>query len=158
MKHKIKNYFQFCSLCGLEQLMKSPARVTCSTLSLIHHLLTTFQERVSHKGIIDVGLSDHQLIFCTRKFLHTKIGTHKQITFCLLKNNNAEAYEEAVNRVYFRNYENFGDMNKAYEKFIQKLMTIYDKLAPFRTKQVKVNSQEWFDGEVLASIALQDKV
>ena len=47
-------------------------------------------------------------------------------------------------------------MNKAYEIFIQKLMTVYDKLAPLKTKQVKVNSQEWFDWEVLETKALKD--
>ena len=49
-------------------------------------------------------------------------------------------------------------MNKAYENFIQKLMSVIDKLACFKTKRVKVNSQEWFDGEVLEGIALRDKL
>ena len=49
-------------------------------------------------------------------------------------------------------------MNKAYENFIQKLMTVIDKLAALQTKRVKGNSQEWFDGEPLESIALQDKL
>ena len=81
MSRKVKNYFQFCSLYGLGQLIKSPARVTCSTSSLIDHTLTTFPERVSQQGIID----------CSRKFSHTKVGTHKQITFHSLKNYTAEA-------------------------------------------------------------------
>ena len=68
MSPKVKNYFQFCSLYGLEQLIKSPIRVTCSTSSLIDHIQTTFPERVSQQGIIDVGLSDHHLIYCTRNF------------------------------------------------------------------------------------------
>ena len=37
-------------------------------------------------------------------------------------------------------------------------MSVIDKLAPFKTKRVKGNSQKWFDGEVLESIALQDKL
>ena len=37
-------------------------------------------------------------------------------------------------------------------------MNVIDKLAPFKTKRVKVNSQEWFDGEVLESIAIRDKL
>ena len=102
------------------------------------------------------GIFDQQFIFCTRAFSASKIGTHKQITFCSLKNwDLLRPYKESVNIVYFPNYENFGDMNKAYEIFIQKL-TVYDKLAPLKTKQVKVNSQEWFDREVLESKALKD--
>ena len=37
-------------------------------------------------------------------------------------------------------------------------MSVIDKLKPFKTKRVKGKSQEWFDGEVLESIALQDKL
>ena len=101
-----------------------------------------------------MGLSDHQLMYCTRKFSRTKVGTHKQISFCSLKNYTAEAYKERLGKVYFPNYENFSDVNKAYENFIQKLMSVIDKLAPFKTKRVKINSQEWFHGEVLESYAL----
>ena len=105
-----------------------------------------------------MGLSNHHLIYCTRKFSCTKAGIHKQITFRSLKNYAAEAYKEALGKVYFPNYENFSDVDKAYENFIQKLMSVIDKLAPFKTKRVKGNSQEWFDGEVLESIALRDKL
>ena len=48
---KLKS-FQFCSLYGLEQLMKSQTQVACSTSSLIDHILTTFRKRDSQKGII----------------------------------------------------------------------------------------------------------
>ena len=142
MSHEVKKYFQFCSLYGLEQLTKSPTRVKLSTSSLIDHILTTFSERVSQQGIIDVALFDDQLIYCTRKFSRSKVGTHKQITFRSLKNYTAEAYKEALGKVCFPDYENFSDVNKAYENFIQKLMSVIDKLAPFKTKRVKGNSQE----------------
>ena len=123
MSPEIKNYFQFCSLYGLEQLIKSRTRVKCSTSSLIGHILTTFPERVSQQGIIDVGLFDPQLLYCTWKFSRTKVETHKQITFRSLKNYYAEAYKEALGELYFPDYENFSDVNKAYENFIQKLLT-----------------------------------
>ena len=70
----------------------------------------------------------------------------------------SEAYKEALGKVNFPNFENFSGVNKAFEKFIQKLMIVIDKLAPFKTKRVKDNSQEWFEGEVLESIALRDKL
>ena len=37
-------------------------------------------------------------------------------------------------------------------------MSVIDKLAPFKTNQVKVNWQEWFDVEVLERIDLWDKL
>ena len=75
-----------------------------------------------------------------------------------MKNYTTESYKEALGILNFLNYENFSDMNKAYENLIQKLMSPIDKLAPFKTKRVKGNSQEWFDREVLESIALRDKL
>ena len=59
MSHEVKNYFYFCSLYGKEQLKKFPIRMTCSTSSLIDHIVTTFSERVSQQGVINVGLSSH---------------------------------------------------------------------------------------------------
>ena len=121
---------------------ESPTRVIYSKCSLTDHILTTFPERVSREEVIDVGLSDHQLNYCTRKFSRTKVGTHKQITSRSLEKYTAEAYKEALGKLYFPNYEKFSDVNKAYENVIQKLMSVIDKLEPFKPKRVKVNSQE----------------
>ena len=104
-------------------------------------------QRVSQQGIIDVGLSDHQLIYNNRKFSRTKIGTHKQITFGSLKNYAVEVYKEPLSKVYFTNYENFGDVNKAYDDFIQKLMSVIDKLAPFKLNESKVNRRDGLMGK-----------
>ena len=81
-----------------------------------------------------------------------------KIHISLIKNYSAEVYKETLSKVCFPNYKNFGDLNKSYENFIHKLMNVIDKLAPFKTKRVKGNSREFLDGEVLESIALQDKL
>ena len=94
-------------------------------------------------------LSNHQLMYCTRKLSPTKVETHEQITFCSLENYAAEAYNKALGK------ENFSDVNKAYENFIQKLVSVIDKLAPFKSKRLKDHSQEWLDGKVLEDIALE---
>ena len=41
----IKNYHQFCTMQGLKQLIKSSTHVTCSTSTLIDHILASFSER-----------------------------------------------------------------------------------------------------------------
>ena len=96
MSHKVNTYFQFCSLYGLEQLIKSLSQVTCIMPSLIDHILATLLGRVSKQGIIDVGLTDDQLIYCTKKFSRNKVGIHKDITLRSLKKYTVEAYREAL--------------------------------------------------------------
>ena len=56
------------------------------------------------KGIIDFGVSDNQLIFCTKKI---KTASYKQIYFSSLKNYSVVAYEEALKNVKFPDYEIF---------------------------------------------------
>ena len=53
--------------------------VTTNTSSLLDHILTNAGWKISQKGVIDVGLSDHQLIYCTRKVLRTKENKDNQI-------------------------------------------------------------------------------
>ena len=83
---------EFCSLHGIEQLLTLPARITNNSLSLQDHILTNSADRISQFGIVNVGLSDHQLIYCTRKITRTRLNTHKYVKMrstvktCMLKN------------------------------------------------------------------------
>ena len=36
-------------------------------------------------------------------------------------------------------------------------MTVIDKIAPFRNKRIKGNTQKWFDSEVLEKLNARDK-
>ena len=124
LSHDIKNYYQFCTMHGLKQLIQSPTRVTCSTLTLIDHISTNTPSRVSQKGVINVGVSDHQLILCTTKISKIKSdGDHKYLNFRSLKNYTTDYYKETLKQVDFPNYENFDDVNEAYSNFFQKLMS-----------------------------------
>ena len=81
----IKSYYEFCTFFSLHQLTKVPTCITCNSATIIDHILASYPERVTQQGIIDVGLSDHQLIFCTRKISRIKRGMHKHIKFCSFK-------------------------------------------------------------------------
>ena len=154
----IKKYYEFCTMFGLKQLIEVPTRVTCSSSTIIDHILASFPNRVSQQGVIDVGLSDHQIVYCTREISRIKRGTHKQIRCRSLKNYSAVIYEEALGKVDFPNYHNFDNIDDAYSNFIQKVMGVIDLVAPIKSRGIKQNSQEWFDGEVAENISVRDKL
>ena len=82
-----KSHHRFCPMHSLKQLIQSVTCVTCSTSTLTDHILTSAPSRVSQKGVINVGVSDHQLIFCTQKISRIKMGgAHKYLNFCSMKN------------------------------------------------------------------------
>ena len=131
-----KNYFDFCTMFGLKQLIESPTRITCSSSSIIDHILASFPDRVTQQGILNVGLSDHQLIYCTRKIARIQRGGHKQITFRFFKNYTIDGYEKALVDI------NFPEYKLQTSNFIQKLMEVIDKVAPVKSKRITRNSQE----------------
>ena len=143
LSHDVNSYYQFCMMHGLKQLIQSPTCVTCSNSTLIGHILTSAPSRVYQKGVINVGVSDHQLIFCTRKNSRIKTGgAHKCLNFRSLKNYIADYHKEVLKQTDFLNYEKVGDVNEAYSNFFQKLKTVIDKTAPYKSKRVKGNTQK----------------
>ena len=88
---------QICTTLGLKQLMKHPTIITCHTSTLTDHIVTNYEEKVTQSGgVIDTSLSDHQLIFCTRKIKRVKTNNHKQISFRSLKNYSMENFEREL--------------------------------------------------------------
>ena len=102
---------------------------------------------------------DHQLNFCTPKISKFKTGgVHKYINYRLLKNYRVDDYKKNLAQLVFSNYEIFGNVHEAYSDFFQEIMTVIDKITPFKTKRVKGNTQKGFDGEVLEKLNSRDKL
>ena len=92
----VKSYYELCTYFGLKELIKVAARVTSSSSTIIDHILASFPERVTQSGVIDIGLSDHQLIYCTRKISRIKRGSHKQIKFGSFKDYTFDLFEQEL--------------------------------------------------------------
>ena len=105
------NNRNFVTFFGFRQLISCPTRISCCSSTIIDHILASYPDRVSDKGIIDIGISDHQLIFCTRKTLKSKTGSHKQISFRSLMNYSVAVYVEALKKVKFP-YKSFINVNE----------------------------------------------
>ena len=58
-----KKYLEFCKTFQFKHIIKSLTRVPLSTSSLIDHILTNTNEKIAQCGLINVGLTDHQMIF-----------------------------------------------------------------------------------------------
>ena len=63
----INRYRELCQIHSLKQLMTCPTRVICNTSTLIDHIRTNSTEKIFQSGVIDSGITDHHLIFFSRK-------------------------------------------------------------------------------------------
>ena len=46
----VNKYKEFCQTFSLTEIIKEPTRITCSTSTLLRHILTNFSEKASQKG------------------------------------------------------------------------------------------------------------
>ena len=67
--------------------------------TLVDHILTNTQEDISQSGVIDTAISDHSLIYCTRKIPKAKYNRH-EITF-RSRNYSTDVYKGTLKRVSF---------------------------------------------------------
>ena len=154
----ISQYKEFCQSFFLTEIIKEPTRTTCNTTSLLDHILTNCAENVSQKGVIDVGLSDHQLIFCTRKIRRARRNMHNQIQIrSYIRNYSAENLISTLKDIKLPNYDIFSDVDVAFADLTKKISDTIDNVAPIKTPIIKNNSQDWFDSEIAEVIKLRVK-
>ena len=58
-----KKFAQICSTLGLKQLINHHTRITGHTSTFVDHINRNCEEKCTQSVVIDISLSDHQLIF-----------------------------------------------------------------------------------------------
>ena len=67
----LKSLTSFLDLFNLSQIIRDSTCVSGKSSSTIDLILISDTDKVSQSGVIDLGISDHCLIFCTRKVIKT---------------------------------------------------------------------------------------
>ena len=106
---------------------------------------------------MDIGLSDHQLIYCTRKKFKEKTDTKTFIKYRSLKNYTLKILIEKLKNAVFPDYSTFDNVNEGYADLIGKITNIIDEIAPIKEMYVKNNTEEWVDEETFEAIRVRDK-
>ena len=120
--------------------------------SLLDHILTNSSEKISQKGVIDAGTSDHQLIYCTRKIKRIKQNMHNQIQVRSLKKYSGKIFTNALKTVQFPNYDIFSNVNIAYSDLLKQISDTIDKVVSIKEIRMKNNTKDWFDNEIAEAL------
>ena len=108
---------------------------------MLDHILTNSSEKVSQKGVIDIGISDHQLIYCTWKIKRIKHNMHNKIQVRSLKKYSAEIFTNALKAAQFPNYNIFSNVSVPYSDLLYKILDTIDSVAPMKEIRIKNNTQ-----------------
>ena len=151
-----KNYKNILDLFNFKQLIKDPTRITDTSSTLIDHIICNNQNKICQSGTECVGLSDHHLIFCTRKVLKSQIGrNHKVIKIRSLRNYTVEGLLEALTSADWSSMY-CSDVNQAWTNFKAIFLQILDTVAPIKQIRLKSRTEPWMNAEILENIRLRD--
>ena len=154
MPHLTRSYLEFFFTHSLEQIITRSTRVTNQFAMLIDHILMNAPDKVCQSRVIDLRLSDHDLIYCTRKTFLPKSHKHNKI----FKGIDGEKFLEIRREIAFQNYLTYTCVNDAYSDFIYRSVGWINFIAPSKKIREKTNSKPWFDNQILSAIQRRDKL
>ena len=132
----MSKYKELCQIFSLKEIIQKPSHITSTTSPLLDHILINIDRKISQKGVTDVGLSNHQLIYCTRKILRIKTNMHNQIRVRSLKKYTAELLIKELKKINFPNYNIFFNVNIAYLYLVEKILSVVNKIVPFEVLSI----------------------
>ena len=118
-------------------------------------LIIYLQTHLTESPDIDLGLSDHDLIYCTRKTSLSKSHKHNEIFVLSMKGYSAETFLEILGEINFPNYLNYTCVRDAYSYYIYRFVGAINFIKRIR---VKANSKLWFYNYVMSAILRRDKL
>ena len=122
---------------------------------MIDLVLTNAKENISTSGVIDLGMSDHSLIYVVRKFTLPKLKPNvKEVRD--YKHFNAEYFIGDLARMpwhVINQYNNPNECWRVWKSFFNEILNIH---APFRHKRVKGNSVPWITPEIKCMMRNRD--
>ena len=123
------------------------------TSSLLYHILTTSKESVTQHGVITLELSDHDLIFCTRKTKCFK-SRNNTISGRTYKNYSQKLLEERLTKLKIPNYLLFSCADSVYNHLSKILQDTTNDIAPIKD----IYTKPWFDNNMIGLIRKRNKL
>lgn len=151
-----RSYANNLKLFNLGQIINEPTRITNSSKSLLDHILCNNKEKICQSGTISIGLSDHFLIYYTRKISKIQIKEHKYAKIRSIKNYTKENFIFRLTNADWSEYFNACDVNIAWTAFRDIFMSVLNSVVPVKEVRLKLRTEPWIASEILELIRLRD--
>ena len=145
------------SASGLKQLIKSPTRITNQSSTLVDVICSNEPQNINITKVIPTGLSDHEMVGCTRKLNSIKQPS-RDILCRNYANYNPALFCEDIKSEGFEEIYSKTCINSALEKFNSILNRNIDKHAPVIKKRVKGRLCPWLTKDLKKELNHRDKL
>ena len=140
---------------GLSQLITEPTRVTPVSKTLIDLCITNSPEKVTNSGVIHLGISDHSLVFLTRKTHYHRNGP-RVIETRQFKHFNRGKFLSDLNQLPWANVDLYSDPNDMWREWKEMFLGCVDKHAPLKLKRIRKKLSPRITRELLCKIRKRD--
>ena len=146
-----KSLHKFEMLTNLKQLIQNPTR-SDHCIDLIY----TNSDFIAKSGVLPLLLSDHELIYATRKKSKTKYN-RVQFVGRSYRNYNKEELREYLNTKDWTEYFNKTNPSDCWDMLLQSIETKIDNMCPLKQRTVRDKNEPWLSNEIIEAIYDKDK-
>lgn len=136
-----------CELYQLRQIIDEPTRVTKSSATQIDLILVNNLENISSFGVIEIGISDHSLIYAVKNLVPLK-GQRICREVRNFKNFNVRLFLEDLSRIPWEIVNQFDDPNDSWQVWKSFFTEILDIHAPILRKYIKTKRIPWINASI----------
>ena len=156
-KDNISNLLIDCmKICGLRQIIENSTRLGNVRNSLLDHIYTN-SLNICNKGTGFINVSDHMLIFCTRKCKNDSQKETK-ITGRKINLNLMDDFKNDVKNFNWNEILRENDSNKLWSDIEENLNVIADKYFPIKTWNKKKDCDKWITKDLKDLMIDRDKL
>ena len=153
-----KSLREWSSIFDFHQIIAEATRETDHSSTLLDHIYVSSKDHIAQSGVLNYGLSDHSVIFCTRKIARGFHKGHKTVKVRSLKNYSVDGFNSELNQTDWSDLFLCQDVNEAMCIFNNKLLAVLDKVAPIKQVRIKQNSEPWVTSQILDAINHRDSL
>ena len=141
-----KCLIEFEQFTNFSQLIKDPTRLD-NTIDLIY----TNSSHISQAGVLDILLSDHNLIYCTRKKIPTKF-TYAKYEGRSYRNYDPIVLQNFMSTLDWTQFWEFDNPGDCWKFIINKVEYILNVMCPIKLRSNRINNNPWLSDEILECI------
>ena len=148
---------QMLNIFNLQQLIDKPTRVTPTSSTLLDHIYANNSNNINQSGVIETGISDHFMIYCTRKVTRSQAGKCNSIKIRSMKHYSKELLTEKLQCISWEPVLQCTEVNEAWEKFRTIVTQVMDDIAPEKEIKIKSRTEPWINNEILELMYERDE-
>ena len=126
----LKSLTSFLDLFNLSQIINDSTRVSAKSSSTIDLILVSDTDKVSQSSYIDLGISDHCLIFCTRKVIKNVFNKHNMVKIRSMRDYSREAFQINLSNADWNSVMTSDNVIGAWSNFKTLFLSIVNNMSP----------------------------